>query len=294
MTEEITDHEAPATPSMAMSPYEPRNFSELIEFSKYLADSSLVPAPYQKKPANIIVAVGLGKSLGLTAFQSVQDIMVVNGKPSLYGDLPKALLIQSGQLESFDEDAPHVALKQGYGRCVVKLKGMTSVERRFSVEEAKTAGLWLKSGPWTTNPGRMLQLRARGFAVRDAAPHILKGLHIAEEMMDMDSGGRGIPPMEPKAILEPAPAIEGPVSTPESISEEVVHDAEVVTEPTADENPVFIDGAQRSKLFQEATAVKISPAAFKAYLASRKIKSTGEITTAMFDEVIAWIQKQKS
>jgi hypothetical protein len=55
---------------------------------------------------------------------------------------------------------------------------------RFSVSDAKKAGLWGKSGPWTQYPKRMLQLRARGFALRDAFPDVLKGLVTAEEAQD--------------------------------------------------------------------------------------------------------------
>jgi hypothetical protein len=55
---------------------------------------------------------------------------------------------------------------------------------RFSVADAKRAGLWGKSGPWTQYPRRMLQLRARGFALRDAFPDVLKGLVTAEEAQD--------------------------------------------------------------------------------------------------------------
>jgi hypothetical protein len=55
---------------------------------------------------------------------------------------------------------------------------------RFSVADAKKAGLWGKTGPWTQYPRRMLQLRARGFALRDAFPDVLKGLVTAEEAHD--------------------------------------------------------------------------------------------------------------
>jgi hypothetical protein len=55
---------------------------------------------------------------------------------------------------------------------------------QFSVADAVRAGLWGKSGPWTQYPKRMLQLRARGFALRDAFPDVLKGLVTAEEAQD--------------------------------------------------------------------------------------------------------------
>lgn len=57
------------------------------------------------------------------------------------------------------------------------------------------AGLWGKQGPWKTNPRRMLQMRARAFAGRDAVPDVLKGLAVAEEAIDIP------PPVEPTTEL---------------------------------------------------------------------------------------------
>ena len=47
--------------------------------------------------------------------------------------------------------------------------------RSFSVRDAKRAGLWQKEGPWMDYPKRMLQMRARAFALRDALRTLLKG-----------------------------------------------------------------------------------------------------------------------
>jgi hypothetical protein len=69
--------------------------------------------------------------------------------------------------------------------CTAKRRGYEKpTVVRFSVADAKKAGLWGKSGPWTQYPRRMLQLRARGFALRDAFPDVLKGLVTAEEAQD--------------------------------------------------------------------------------------------------------------
>lgn len=44
--------------------------------------------------------------------------------------------------------------------------------------------LWGKSGPWQQYPKRMLQMRARGFALRDKFADVLGGLISAEEARD--------------------------------------------------------------------------------------------------------------
>ena len=73
--------------------------------------------------------------------------------------------------------------------CEAKRQGYPSPSvSRFSVADAKKAGLWGKSGPWTQYPSRMLQLRARGFALRNAFADALRGLVTAEEAQDYPQG----------------------------------------------------------------------------------------------------------
>jgi hypothetical protein len=67
---------------------------------------------------------------------------------------------------------------------VIKRRDRSAVVRTFSEADAKKAGLWGKSGPWAQYPARMLQMRARGWALRDAFPDALKGLGIREEVQD--------------------------------------------------------------------------------------------------------------
>jgi hypothetical protein len=74
---------------------------------------------------------------------------------------------------------------------------------KFTVADAKKAGLWGKTGPWTQYPKRMLQMRARGFALRDAFPDVLKGLVTAEEAQDYPATQ---PAHEPVVVRQQAPA----------------------------------------------------------------------------------------
>jgi hypothetical protein len=53
------------------------------------------------------------------------------------------------------------------------------------MDDAKAAGLQGKQGPWTQYPKRMRQMRARAFALRDVFPDVLRGLPVAEEVMDI-------------------------------------------------------------------------------------------------------------
>lgn len=62
----------------------PQNLDEALKFADYLANSDIVPKDFQKKPANILVAVQWGMELGLQPMQAMQSIAVINGRPSLW------------------------------------------------------------------------------------------------------------------------------------------------------------------------------------------------------------------
>jgi len=71
----------------------------------------------------------------------------------------------------------------GYS-CTIKRKNMTDHEEKFDLNHAKKAGLLGKQGPWTQYPERMMQMRARGFALRNRFPDALKGIKSREEVED--------------------------------------------------------------------------------------------------------------
>ena len=161
----------------------PQNMTEAMEMAKLMADSDLMPKDYKGKPANVLVAVQMGSEIGLGPMASVQNIAVMNGKPSLYGDAGKALLLSQGCI--IEEDDIAVVKTHGRGRCKITRPGRPPVERTFSLENAKTAGLLGKEGPWRTYPERQLAWRAFWYAARDAAADILRGLSGAEEIRDI-------------------------------------------------------------------------------------------------------------
>ena len=157
----------------------PQTFEQALTFSNYLADSDMVPKDFKGKPGNCLVAIQWGMEIGLKPLQAMQNIAVINGRPSLWGDAVIALVRSSPLCEYIiEEDDGRTAT------CKVKRRGEPEQSRSFSMDDAKAAGLLGKQGPWTQYTKRMRQMRARAFAVRDVFPDVLKGLPVAEEVMD--------------------------------------------------------------------------------------------------------------
>lgn len=157
----------------------PKSLDEAIRFAEVLSKSSIVPKDFAGNPGNILVAIQWGMELGLQPMQAMQSIAVINGRPSLWGDAVIGLVRGSPLCEHiYESDDGHTATIR------VKRRGEEEQMRTFSMDDAKQAGLLGKSGPWSSYPKRMRQMRARAFALRDVFPDVLRGMPVAEEVQD--------------------------------------------------------------------------------------------------------------
>jgi hypothetical protein len=185
-----------------------QSFDDAFRFSKMVASSEFAPKDFKGKPESCMLAIQHGSEVGLSPMQSLQSIAVINGRPTIWGDAALALVIGSHVCEYVTERVDGEGDKMA-AVCFAKRRGYEKATIvRFSVEDAKKAGLWGKSGPWQQYPRRMLQLRARGFALRDAFPDVLRGLITAEEAQDYQQPIVASEPVvvRPKFDDEPRPA----------------------------------------------------------------------------------------
>lgn len=154
--------------------------------------SGILPKGYDK-PEKVFTAFQFCYELGLKPLTGIRQIAVVNGTPSLFGDLPLSLVQSSGKLEYIkefflDEKGEVISLANknlhkfpSVAVCVTKRKGSPNeVTTAFSVQDAQTAGLWKKAGPWSSYPKRMLQMRARGQNIKDNFADVISGAAIGE------------------------------------------------------------------------------------------------------------------
>ncbi|KVN25598.1 hypothetical protein WJ63_15830 [Burkholderia pyrrocinia] len=167
----------------------PRSLEEAMKFAGLLADSSIVPKDFIGKPGNVLVAIQWGMELGLKPMQAMQNIAVINGRPSLWGDALLALVLASSVCEYI-----HEWEENGTAFIKCKRRGKPEDVQSFSDEDAKKAGLIGKQGPWAQYPQRMKKMRARAFALRDNFADVLKGIAVAEEVMDIEPVERDITP----------------------------------------------------------------------------------------------------
>lgn len=162
----------------------PANFQEAFQIAEMLSQSEMVPKNYQRKPNDIVIAMAMGSELGFQPLQSLQNIAVINGRPSVWGDAFRALIIGSPDLVEFKE-----WYENETAHCLIKRRltsgAVAEFNGSFSIADAKQANLWGKQGPWTQYPRRQQQWRALGFAGRDAYADRLRGIWIDAEAQDL-------------------------------------------------------------------------------------------------------------
>lgn len=167
----------------------PKTIEEAYRLAVAIAKSGLAPNS-MSTPEKCLVAIMAGAEVGLAPFQAVQGFAVINGRPVLWGDAMLAVVRSKG---FFVEEWADGEGEERIAFCrVIRPDNKQEIVREFTVEQAKRAGLWQKRGnqgqdtPWVTYPERMLQMRARAFALRDAAADALKGFAMREEVVDIE------------------------------------------------------------------------------------------------------------
>jgi hypothetical protein len=260
LSSELTTIPAPRTVASlaggSVTAIVPTTFDEVYRFAQVVAASGLAPDT-MKTPEQVTIAILTGLEIGVKPMQAIQGIAVIGKRPCIWGDLALAICKSSGVLEYVTEtyegvepsDWRNVPVAQrGYKAvCRIKRKGEPEVVNEFSINDAITASLWGKSGPWTTNPKRMLKMRSRGFGLRDTCPDVMKGMMVAEEMVGSEEEieearatpakkVRGGPPAAPVSTEQPKAQITSATETAtaaqpaeQQAKAEIVEDA-VVTE----------------------------------------------------------------
>lgn len=186
---------------------------EAWRMAQFMAKSEFVPKNLRGNPGSILVAMQFAKEVGLPVLQGLQNIAVINGKTSLYGDVALAVVQSHPDYEWHKEYFEGEAGTDGF-KAVCEMMRAGSPEpakRSFSIGQAKHASLWNKVGPWKSYPERMLQMRARAWAMRDAFADALTGMAIAEEARDIpvqDVAYTDVDPLAPtKGRVSASPAI---------------------------------------------------------------------------------------
>ncbi len=248
--------------------FTPTTLEEAQKYANIIANSGICPEGFRGRPNDVLIVLQLGSELGLKPMQALRSLGSINGMPFAYGDGLLALVKRHAQFKDMKEWFEG-AFEDGTltAFCTMTRNGQEPVTQRFSMEDAKRAGLWGKKGPWTQYPRRMLQHRARGFAAKDAFPDAIFGLMSEDE-------ARGV--AQSATIIE-IPKVKGKgiqgLEESLGINDEKIVDAEVIAnEPDAE----VIDETHKDSLLDELQSLILETETSQRSIDSWLVKAGAE------------------
>ena len=196
--------------------------SEHMEFARVATSgsgSSILPDVYRGNPANVLIAVNLGASMGLSPAESLYRIAVIKGKPSASAELIAANVRRAGH---------KLRVRGDETTCTAQIIRADDPDFPFEVtrDMAWAKGMGLdKNDNYRKQPGTMLQWRAITAVARLACPEALYGVaYTPDELADDTRPATASAPVTAAAFAPPAAA---PAPEPEAV------DAEQDDEPYA-------------------------------------------------------------
>ena len=150
----------------------PETIKEAQELAKFLSKSTLVSAEIRSTEiadhsADVFMVIALGASLGMTPAQSLTNITVTRGRPTMYVSAKAGLCAKYGTFDTKLENINGIWVATATG----KRKGRT-MSVQYTSEDAMLQGLmkfdansnsWIGvKGAWTGSYPVMLQKRALG------------------------------------------------------------------------------------------------------------------------------------
>lgn len=173
-------------------------FSHLWRVAKAFSESALVPAHFQKKPADCFIACQLAARLSVDPFMLMQHLYVVYGRPGLSGQLVAALLNASGKIRGpIRYRFSGTKGKDDYGCTAVVTDAFTgeevagpTIDWLMVVAEGWNKDKQLRDGKgtqrskWNTMPDQMFRYRAASYLCRAHYPEVMMGLTTQEEIED--------------------------------------------------------------------------------------------------------------
>lgn len=162
-------------------------FKLAYQMAKGLSESTLVPMQFQKNPANCLIALEQSNRLGISPMAVMQNLYIVQGRPSFSSSFIIALINSSKKYDmelQFDEEEKDG--KPYACTCWTELNGRRVSGIKITMDMADKEG-WLKKNgsKWQTIPQVMLRYRAASFFARMNCPELSIGLYSKEELDDM-------------------------------------------------------------------------------------------------------------
>jgi hypothetical protein len=154
-----------------------------VELAEIIANTDFVPKGLRGNQPAILAAILYGHEVGLEPMQSLAKISVIEGRPSLWAEAQRALILAAGHEMWVEESTVTRATVAGRRRDSKQTQRVT-----WTLDDAKRARLAGKQN-WQTYPRQMLIARASGELARNIFADVIGGMVATEELEDADLNG---------------------------------------------------------------------------------------------------------
>lgn len=163
--------------------------NNIYRLAKMYSTSTMIPQVYQNKPDNCFVAIELAGRMNVSPILVMQNLYIVQGKPSWSGQACIALINGCGK---FKGELEFVfigeQMEDSFG-CYCKATKKDGKELKgtqITIKMAQDEGWLSKTGSkWKTMPQQMMMYRAAAFFARVYCPEVLMGFSTADEVEDV-------------------------------------------------------------------------------------------------------------
>jgi len=167
------------------------NFKELYDIGKMFASSSLVPSNYHGKAMDCAIAVDIANRIGVSPMMVMQNLYVVQGRPSWSGQACMSMINASPK---FKKAKPVYFGEKGTDERGCRIEAIDAETGKIihgpdvTIKMAKDEGWYHKNGSkWKTIPELMLAYRAAAFFARIYIPNALMGFYVEGEAEDIST-----------------------------------------------------------------------------------------------------------
>lgn len=166
-----------------------KDFKNAYVIAQNLANSTLIPQAFQKKPMDCLIAIDMSNRMNVSPMFVLQNLSVIRGVPSWSGQACISLINACGRFKNVKPVYTGEVGKESracHFEAIDIKSGETVVGTTIDWNMIKAEG-WDKNSKWKTMTDQMLAYRAASFFARVYCPMALMGCRVEGEVEDISA-----------------------------------------------------------------------------------------------------------
>lgn len=154
--------------------------TDVVALANNIAGTEFVPKDMRGSVPKVAAAILYSRELGLPPMTGLAGVHVINGRPGIYSEMMRALILEAGHELRVVETSVARCRMRGRRRGADDWTEVT-----YTMEEAKLAGDYQKNSNYRTRPADMLVARCTSRLARLEFADVIHGLRSVEELQDL-------------------------------------------------------------------------------------------------------------